>query len=172
MVSQLICTVLHVAWCYVFIFIFDLKIYGAGLAVAVTAFSMFLVVTYISHRVTRIEDALFWPTSESFDDWAEYIAISLPATLMLCAELWASELFVLIASSFGTEQLAAMVIVNNIGTLMVMFTIGAQEAICTMVGNSIGANNVPLARKIQRITFGVSFCLCVMIALLVLIFRG
>ena len=65
---------------------------------ALTCFLMWVSVTIISHRVDRIKDALFMPSREALKDWGEYLAISLPATVMLCAEWWFFEIMVLFAS--------------------------------------------------------------------------
>jgi len=40
-----------------------------------------------------------------------------------------------------------------------------------MVGASIGANNVPLAKKIAKFTFILSFSFCLVISVLLLVFR-
>ena len=67
--------------------------------------------------------------------------------------------------------MAAMVISQNIAVLIFMVPIGFQESICSMVGASIGSNNVPLAKKISRFTFLLSFAICLGLSLLLLVFR-
>ena len=46
-------------------------------------------------------------TCEVFRGWSEYIKVSAPATLMICAEWWAFELLTVIAGRLGTHELAA-----------------------------------------------------------------
>ena len=99
----MICTCLHVVWCYIFIIKYDMQVFGAGLAMALTCMLMYSSVTIISHRITRIQEALFFPTVESFYEWREYLGISIPATIMICASWWGFELFVLISAYLGTE---------------------------------------------------------------------
>jgi MATE family multidrug resistance protein len=64
------------------------------------------------------------PTKESLDDWAEYISIAIPATIMVCAEWWCFEVFVLISSYLGVAYLATNVIMQNIASLMFMVPLG------------------------------------------------
>ena len=110
MVAQLICTCLHVLWCYLFIVKLDMHVTGAGLAMALTCLLMYTSVTLISHQIARIKDALSLPTIESLEEWGEYLAISVPATVMICASWWGFEICVIIAAYLGTDQQAAMAI--------------------------------------------------------------
>lgn len=42
---------------------------------------------------------------------------------------------------------------------MFMVPLGLQEATCSLVGNSIGANHVQLAKRICKVTFMISFAI-------------
>lgn len=126
MIAQLICTCLHVVWCYIFIIKYNMQVFGAGCAMALTCILMLTAVTVISHRVSRIKEALFFPTVESLYDWREYLAISIPATIMICASWWGFELQVFMSSYLGTKQMAAMVICENIAVLIFMPAEGFQ----------------------------------------------
>ena len=171
MIAQLICTCLHVVWCYIFIIKYNMEVFGAGFAMALSCILMYSSVTILSHRIPRIEKALFFPTMESLEEWGEYLAISIPATIMICASWWGFELFVIISSNFGTEQMAAMVISQHIAVLIFMLPIGLQESICSMVGSAIGANNVQLSKQISRFTFILSLSISASISILLLIFK-
>lgn len=94
-------------WLYIFMVKWDLMIVGAGYAVALTSFLLWASVTLISQRIERIRPALLLPSRDSFRGWGEYFAVSIPATVMLCCEWWYFESLILLASSFGTAQLAA-----------------------------------------------------------------
>ena len=43
----------------------------------------------------------------------EYLSISLPAMVMLCAEWWAMEVLILLAANLGTVAIGAMTISYN-----------------------------------------------------------
>ena len=107
MIAQVACSILHLYWCHLFIIKLDYRIYGAGLAMTVSNLVQFTIITILSHNIPRIKDALFWPTMDSFREWNEYLSISLPATMMLCAEWWAFEINVVASGYFGVAQLAA-----------------------------------------------------------------
>jgi multidrug resistance protein, MATE family len=134
---------------------------------ALTGAIQLITVTLLAFRVPRIRKALFMPDSRVFSGWREYLGISVPATIMICAEWWAFELFVVASSYLGVDQLAANVVMQNIAFLMFMFPQGFLEGICCLVGSSIGADNVPLARRIFKLTFGFSYGLCMCVSILV-----
>ena len=52
-----------------------------------------------------------------------------------------------------------------------MAPVGFQEGICSLVGSSIGANNVALGKRIFRITFVIAYFLCALLSILVYFFR-
>jgi Na+-driven multidrug efflux pump len=103
MIAQVICTALHFAWCYIFIIKYDMKGYGSGIAMSLTYIIEFITVIILANNVPRIKKVLFWPTKESFNDWAEYFAISVPATVMICASWWGYEFAVVAASYLGVN---------------------------------------------------------------------
>lgn len=63
----------------------NLGVNGAGLAIATTYILEFSAVTIISHCIPRIRKALFCPTEDSYNNWDEYLKISMPVTLMMVA---------------------------------------------------------------------------------------
>jgi MATE family multidrug resistance protein len=101
------------------------------------------------------------PTSDCLTGWGEYFAVSVPATIMICAEWWSFELFVVASSYMGTDYLAAMVILQNVMTTMFMVPLGLQEGVCSLVGSRIGANDVAGAKQTAYLTTLVSLGLCV-----------
>ena len=84
---------------------------------------------------------------ESFSGWDEYFKLSVPATVMLCAEWWSFEIMVFLSGKMGVNEQAAVVISLSINTLVFMIPMGMQEAFCALIGNEIGANNPKLAKK-------------------------
>ena len=53
-----------------------------------------------------------------------------------------------------------------------MFPLGLQEGICSLVGSSIGANNVAQGKKIFLLTSAASYVFCMFCALGLYLFRG
>lgn len=159
-------------WCWLFIIKMEYGILGCGFAMALTCIIEFISVTILAHSVERIQPALFWPNRESFNGWGEYFAVSIPATVMICAEWWSFELFVIASSYIDINYLAANVILQNLCTTMFMFPLGLQEGICSLVGSSIGANNVAQGKKIFVLTSTISYCFCMLCAMILFFFRG
>ena len=62
---------------------------GLGYATMVTYLLTFLFVTVYSHCIKEIKDALFFPTRDTFHGWYAYLAIGIPAMVMIMAEGWA-----------------------------------------------------------------------------------
>ena len=74
------------------------------------------------------------------------MSISIPSAVMLCSEMWAYEIMAVLAGILGVVQLDSMTINFSIMTVMYVFIIGVQEASSALIGNCIGANNIPLAK--------------------------
>jgi MATE family multidrug resistance protein len=159
-------------WCYIFIIKYGYGIYGAGYAMALTCFIEFVAVTILAHSVERIQEALFFPTRKSFRGWSEYFEVSVPATIMICAEWWSFELFVVASSYFDVNHFAANVILQNLMTTMFMVPLGLQEGICSLVGSSIGANSVAQGKQIALFTSTLSFGFCAFASICLYLFRS
>ena len=84
---------------------------------------------------------------EALRGWGEYFAISIPATIMICSEWWAFEVIMVIAGLIGVVEMATITIVFSYTPLLFMFMLGIQEGTCTLIGNSIGANNIALGKR-------------------------
>jgi multidrug resistance protein, MATE family len=171
MVAQVICTLFIPAFCYLFISRLQMGLIGAGLALTVTNLCEYTAVTIISYSVPRIQEAMFLPSKESLRDWNEYLAVSVPATVMICAEWWSFEILAVISGYLGVQMLAANVILLNIMALMFMFPLGFQEGICSLVGSAIGANRVIAAKEISRFTFVISWGICMSVSVVVFLSR-
>jgi len=70
MIVQLICTVLHILWCYIFVDVLDFGVRGAGFATVVTWFinliaTVVLVRFFTTERLRK--EAWFLPTRACFD---------------------------------------------------------------------------------------------------------
>ena len=66
---------------------------------------------------------------------------------MLCAKWWAFEVIVLMAGMLGVTDLAAISLCLNVYALLFRVPLGFSEAAGALIGNSIGSDNVPLAKR-------------------------
>lgn len=64
------------------------------------------------------------PDRTVFKNWGEYLKISLPSTVMLCAEWWAYELLMVFAGNISVEALVAQIMCMTCIAMLFMFAIG------------------------------------------------
>ena len=60
----------------------------------------------------------------AFRNWGAYLKISIPATVMLCAEWWAFEVLMVLAGTLGVASLAAQTIIVSVTATMFMIPLG------------------------------------------------
>ena len=84
-----------------------MDIVGLAIATDITTLTMLLIVTGYAHCIDSIRETLFFPTADSFKGWEEYLRLSIPATLMLCAEWWAFEILTILSGIIGVNEQAS-----------------------------------------------------------------
>ena len=124
MVAQSSATLIHIVWCYLFVKVWDMEIVGLAIATDITTFTMLVIVTGYAHCIKSIKETLFFPTTDSFRGWAEYLRLSVPATLMLCAEWWAFEILTILSGIIGVNEQASQVIAFNVLAQCFMIPMG------------------------------------------------
>ena len=72
---------------------------------------------------------------------------------MLCSEWWAFEVLTFMGGTLGVIELASLTICLNLHSLLFRVPLGITEATSALLGNSIGANNVPLAKRFAGMIF-------------------
>lgn len=120
----------------------------------------------------EIQEALFWPVmKDCLTQWGEYFELAVPATLMMCFEWWCFEILILLSGYIGVDQLSANVILMNVAYIYLMIGYGTAEALSTLVGNCIGANQVVLGKKVTILTITVGAAFALLISFLLIIFK-
>ena len=104
MIAQACGTLIHIGWCYLFTVKLQMGVQGLGIATAITYFTMLMIITIFAWCISHIREAIFCPTSDSFRDWGKYFELSLPATVMICAEWWSFEILVILAGILGVVE--------------------------------------------------------------------
>jgi len=146
--------VIHVLLCYVLVNWFSLGVVGVGIATMVTCFSNMVLVSLWCWRYT--EYAVFpFPTNPrsllKAHDLRIYLQIAGPSTLMCCAEWWAYESIVLIATFISVEAVGAMAISQNYIFMIYAFPDGFQKGTIGVIGNIIGEENAKLGKASFRL---------------------
>ena len=77
---------------------------GLGIATLCSYTTMVVIVAIYANCIPAIKPALFWPTRASFTDWCAYLSISVPAAVMVCAEVWALEVMIFESGLLGVIE--------------------------------------------------------------------
>ena len=101
MVTSLSGVALYLPLVLFFVFKLDYGIYGFGIVTVIISTLQIIVLQICIRCSHQFKDALFWPRRDSLEGWSEYLAISLPTCLMLCAEWWFFEIMIILAGTMG-----------------------------------------------------------------------
>ena len=145
-----------------------------GLALANSIKDLFcLILTVIySYCSKDVSKAIVPMNIEALRGWGEYFAISVPATVMLIAGWWAFEVIFLISGIIGPVEAASMTLITAYFPLPLMFAFGICEGTISLIGNSIGANNIPLAKRFYYLIGKISFAMILAQCMITLICRN
>ena len=147
MIVMIVSTFLHILFCVIFVNVLDTGVVGLAYASSLKDFFLMVSVRIYGSCSSDINVALTPITKEAFMGWCEYLRVALPSTVMICAEWWAFEILTILSGILGVTSLASMTVINSVGATLFMVPLGIQEATCGIIGNCIGANNVPLAKR-------------------------
>lgn len=103
MLGQIIATAIHLPLCHLLVIKHGMGIKGLGLATSITNFNLLTITMIYCHCTPDINRALSMPGKDSFRGWSEYLKVSLPSTVMICAEWWAFEVLTLISGLISVE---------------------------------------------------------------------
>lgn len=151
MFAQIASSVFHLVLCIFWVRPSGLGVRGLGLATMITYISMWLLSEVYAFSIPTVRKALQWPSRETFIGWKDYLAISLPATIMLLAEGWAFNVLGVIAGLISVTDQAANTIMLQLIAVMFMVPNGIQSAACAIIGQQIGANQVSLAKEYFKV---------------------
>lgn len=107
MIAIAFASLMHILFCVMLVTWLKLDIQGLGIATNLTYIIYFLCLLLYTHNIPELQEALIWPTREVFQEWGEYIKLSISSTVMLCAEEWSYEILTLMAGMIGVKQQAA-----------------------------------------------------------------
>ena len=169
MIAMMIATVFHVPLCFLFFRGFNMGIVGLAIATSIKDAILLMAVVVYACCSSQISQTLQRVDSDAFKEWGQYLKVSLPTTIMMCSEWWAFEILTVIAGTLGVTELACQIIIMNMAATLFMVPLGIQEATCGIIGNCIGANNVPLAKRffnmINVFTFACIAVMCITVGL-------
>lgn len=135
MFAQVVATLFHILWCYLFAEVFDFGVQGLGVATLLSDLILVIVIESFSLMVPIVNDTRASLDKYALQGWMEYFHYGVPAAVSRCAALWAFELLMFLSGIMGVREQAALTISIQIFMQMYMVNLGIQEATVTLVGN-------------------------------------
>ncbi|KAF7700058.1 hypothetical protein HF521_003016 [Silurus meridionalis] len=141
MYASVVANVVNVLVNYILLFWWDLGVHGSAAANCFAqVFSCFTLFAYIRLKKLHVKTWGGW-SSESLQEWDNYMKLAIPSTLMLCFEWWIYEIGGFLAGMLGEVDLAAQHVVIMLAYINYMIPAGLQGAACVRVGNALGAGD-------------------------------
>ncbi|CAO2144925.1 unnamed protein product [Urochloa humidicola] len=159
---------LHVALTHLLVNVLGLGLAGAAAAVSATFWVsclMLLGYVLISNEFT---DTWRGFSADAIKYVLPTVKLALPSAIMVCLELWAFELLVLIAGLLPNPTVTTPLIAICVSTeaIACMIMVGFSATVSTRVSNEIGAGNVDNAKNAVSVTKKLSVFLAVSFVLL------
>lgn len=107
MVASLAGILISIPLIYLFMYTFDYGLCGIPIAQGLSSvieLGTTVIYTFCKPEARRVLQPYDF---EVFRGWGEYLSVSAPATLMICAEWWAFEVLIILAGRLGLLELAA-----------------------------------------------------------------
>jgi Na+-driven multidrug efflux pump len=124
MVAQVVSSILHLLLCLFYVLPYGAGVRGLGIATCITYFAMYIFTEIYALCIPEIKKAMFWPNRDTFNGWHDYLAISLPSTVMLLAEGWAFNVMGVLAGLISVTDQATNTIMLMIIAIMFMVPMG------------------------------------------------
>ena len=107
MVAGIVGTLLSIPLIHLCMYTFDYGLTGLPMAQGITTGIGLLVVIVYTFCKPETRQVLQPYDCEVFRGWGEYLKVSIPAAVMICAEWWAFEALTVMAGFLGVLELAA-----------------------------------------------------------------
>ena len=173
MIITITTALLHPLWCYIFIFLMDYRVIGAGMAMTITQLLNLILVTIYLQVKNPCPESYFFINSESLDCkliW-NYLKKAVPAAILFAADWLGFEILTFMSSYISPQALAANICLFNFITLIFMIPLGMSFATTTLVGISIGGQKVKNAKKYTIASVILAVCVISVTTIFVIIFR-
>ena len=170
---MIITLVLHIVFSYTFIYVLDLVVAGAGLALICTNLcNVILELSYILIFKPSPESFFFF-TRESFSlqgisDYMKVYWALFPITMSWSAS---SEIQMIVASTLGKFNLAAHVILGSISDMSLSISYGSCFSTAIAVGYFLGKNDVKIIKRILYVAWSTAIILITLLVIVLVSLR-
>ncbi|XP_057425370.1 protein DETOXIFICATION 16-like isoform X2 [Lotus japonicus] len=158
LVSSGITALVHVLFCWVLVFKFELGSKGAALAISMSCWvNVFLLLLYIN-LASACDSTWKGFTKEALDDVLSFLKLAVASAVMICFEYWSFEMVVLLSGLLPNPQLETSVLSISLNTcwMVYMISVGLGGAISTRVSNELGGGNAQGALLALRVMVVIS----------------
>lgn len=171
MYIQLVTTILHLFWCWLFVIHFNWRETGAALATNITYICNMILIDIWCYSNSAVEKTWIKPDRRAFSNICGYLKIGIPGACMLCFEWWCFELLAIFSGLISVEALAAEVVIVNIVTFIFMIPLGTSYSASAFTGIFLGEMKIDQAKKYSRLTIVYNIILTVIVLVILGTFK-
>ena len=144
---QIVTISLHVLWCWLFIDHLKWGIWGLILATNTTYILNLVLTEVVIRRRADMKDLMVPFTYNCYAKLGSYLREALPAMFLCCFEWWVWEILAIFTGLLGVDYLAADVIFSKVTGFIFMLPLAIGFSASSMIGNSLGAGKIELAKR-------------------------
>lgn len=168
----LITLILHPLWCYIFMIIFDLRIEGAALALILSQSINCLMGCIYIYIIKPLPESIFMFNKFSFKGWLNYLKISIPSTVLMCAEWWAFEILSIIAATLPQDDFTVHLFTLNISLNSFTVSIGFGICISIISAREFGKGDIQSSKNYLKTTYFCGISIALVVSLLIFFFKN
>lgn len=159
---------LHILLAHLLVNVLGLGLAGASAAVSATLWLSCLMLLAYVLLSEKFSETWRGFSADAFKYVLPTVKLATPSAIMVCLELWAFELLVLIAGLLPnpTVDTPLIAMCSSTEAIICMISVGFSAAVSTRVANEIGAGNVDRARNAVSVTMKLSVFLAISFVLL------
>lgn len=139
-VCQLVTSLLHFAWCTIFIQVLQWQLVGAAISMNITNFLNMIALDLYIRFSKEFEGTHVPHDSRSLQEWPVYLRIGLYGAILECLGWWNLHICFLFSGYLGTTSVSTQVIIMQIKNFTTMIPTGVAFAASGFVGNCMGMN--------------------------------
>ena len=166
MVATVACSILYLFLCFLLLLYFEMGIIGLAVAISIKECALYFMTLIYCYCSESVRSLLVPHDSESLKGLGEYLKLSVSSTFMISSARWANHLISFMAGILGVVELASITVVFSFRVFLYTFAQGIEEGTSALIGNSIGANNVPLAKRFYYLIFVITVGMVVPLSLI------
>ncbi|KAG9454051.1 hypothetical protein H6P81_006955 [Aristolochia fimbriata] len=162
---------LHLLLSWLAVYKVGLGLLGASLVLSVSWW--IVVIAQFVYIVMKCDQTWKGFSVKAFSGLPEFFKLSAASAVMLCLETWYFQILVLLAGLLPNPELAldSLSICMTISGWVFMISVGFNAAASVRVSNELGAGNPKAAAFSVVVVTSISFVICVIAAIIILVLR-